>query len=58
MKKFSQNTIQVPVFEKEIENVTDELKTRFRSYYIGNYKVSVKVSKYSKETSTGNIRNI
>jgi len=44
---------QVPFFEKEIENVTDELKKSFNAYYIGNQRFIINRSKYSMEYSTG-----
>jgi len=47
------NLHQVPLFEKEIENVTDNLKTSFSAYYIGNQRFNIKLSKYSHEYSTG-----
>jgi structural maintenance of chromosomes protein 5 len=43
----------VPVFEKEIDNVTDELKHMFNNYYVGGYSFNSKKSKYSSETSIG-----
>ena len=49
----STTLFQVPVFEKEIRNVTDDLKTKFRNYYIGDLRVNVKKSKYSGEYSVG-----
>ena len=46
---------KVPFFEKEIENVTDELKKSFNAYYIGNQRFNINRSKYSMEYSTGKV---
>lgn len=43
---------QVPFFKEENE-YTDDLKSKFQTFYIGGLKFTAKRSRYSKELSTG-----